>query len=116
MTAAERARDTLAMPHASHWLKAAILASFDRDPLDALNDCEELTNILTQRANELTARNAISGDHSRDLAHCRARLASLEAGEATPYTAIIEAGRDVMRARDLVRHDAYLREREATGL
>jgi hypothetical protein len=43
----------LADPAASHWLKAALLAALERDPVDAANDAEALAQALEERAAEI---------------------------------------------------------------
>jgi hypothetical protein len=39
-------------PSASYWLKAAVIASNQRDPVDALNDAEALVQVCKQRLAE----------------------------------------------------------------
>ena len=41
-------------PCTSFWLKDALLAALQRDPVDALNDCNHLAEILIDRNDEIT--------------------------------------------------------------
>lgn len=43
----------IASPSVSHWLKAALVAAQQRDPLDALCDAEALQRILHERLHAL---------------------------------------------------------------
>lgn len=44
------AREVLADPAASGWLKACLSVALRRDPVDAANDAELLADVLAQRA------------------------------------------------------------------
>lgn len=48
-------------PAASFWLKQAIRAALDRDPVDALQDAIALTRVLSGRLDDLTTRQLTSG-------------------------------------------------------
>jgi hypothetical protein len=41
-------------PATSFWLRDALLAALQRDPVDSLNDSEHLVEILTDRNDEIT--------------------------------------------------------------
>lgn len=43
----------LASPSASSWLKDALKAALQRDPVDAANDAELLAELLARRCSEL---------------------------------------------------------------
>jgi len=43
------AEEVLSDPAASHWLKAALRESLERDPADALNDALALAGVLEER-------------------------------------------------------------------
>ena len=43
----------LSDPAASHWLKAALRDSLDRDPVDALNDALALAGVLEERLRQV---------------------------------------------------------------
>ena len=47
-------------PAASFWLKAAIRSALSRDPVDAANDAELLSRLLSCRCDEVLA-NSLSG-------------------------------------------------------
>ena len=48
----QRAEAILALPDASDWIKDAIRALKQRDPLEALNDVEWLCELMWQRRDE----------------------------------------------------------------
>jgi hypothetical protein len=45
---------TLSDPSASDWLKASLLASLSRDPVDAANDADALASMLAERADRVS--------------------------------------------------------------
>jgi hypothetical protein len=45
--------DVLSDPAASHWLKAALRDSLERDPVDALNDVLALAGVLEERLRQV---------------------------------------------------------------
>lgn len=45
---------TLSDPAASEWLKASLLASLSRDPVDAANDADALAAMLAERAERVS--------------------------------------------------------------
>lgn len=51
--AREWAAEIQADPGASHWLKAALTALLNRDPVDALNDVELLHRVIQQNCAEV---------------------------------------------------------------
>jgi hypothetical protein len=55
MTYETKRNDMIDNPVASFWLKDAIRALDSRDPVDALNDVEELHRIFTQRLRDVSA-------------------------------------------------------------
>jgi len=62
----DQIRQILSGPGTSHWLKNALTAALDRDPVDAVNDAELLAMVLGHRADQIntTARAALT---ARDL-------------------------------------------------
>ena len=54
----------LADPSASAWLKDAIGSSLVRDPVDAANDAEVLSQLLQQRAYAILADGLVRGTDS----------------------------------------------------
>ncbi|RRS01140.1 hypothetical protein EIP75_21415 [Aquabacterium soli] len=57
-TAAPSVDAILAAPDASKWLKDALRAALDRDPVDAANDAELLAQVLADRCNSLLPSDA----------------------------------------------------------
>ncbi len=53
-------KEILADPSASHWLKDAIKAAYERDPVEAVRDAHRLLKILGERYTQIV---------NRDLAH-----------------------------------------------
>lgn len=45
--------EILANPATSHWLRNALTAALSRDPVDAVNDAEKLSELLARRCDEL---------------------------------------------------------------
>ena len=43
----------------SHWLKHALKAALERDPVDAANDAELLAEILAERADTINIGNSL---------------------------------------------------------
>lgn len=52
----QKAEDIQQDPAASYWLKEAVKTAFERDPVDALSDAEQLVLILDGRLTELMRR------------------------------------------------------------
>lgn len=50
------AQEILASPSASFWLKEALQAALQRDPVDAANDAELLASVLAKRCAGLQGR------------------------------------------------------------
>ncbi len=50
------AQEILASPDASFWLKEALQAALQRDPVDAANDAELLASVLAKRCTGLQGR------------------------------------------------------------
>jgi hypothetical protein len=50
----------------STWLKNALMAALDRDPVDAVNDAELLAMVLWHRADQITATTRVALD-ARDV-------------------------------------------------
>lgn len=46
-------KQVLSDPAASHWLKAALRDSMERDPADALNDVLALASVLEERLRQV---------------------------------------------------------------
>jgi len=44
-------------PAASDWLKTALRAALDRDPVDAVNDAEVMCEMLKQRLDDIFQKN-----------------------------------------------------------
>jgi hypothetical protein len=65
MPSDDEIRTILSGPGTSTWLKNALTAALDRDPVDAVNDAELLAMVLGHRADKIQA----------------AALAALDAGE-----------------------------------
>ena len=51
--AAPGVEHVLSDPAASHWLKAAVRDSMERDPTDALNDALALAGVLEERLRQV---------------------------------------------------------------
>ncbi len=49
-------KDVLADPGISHWLKDAIKAAYERDPIDAVRDAQRLLKILGERYAQIVNR------------------------------------------------------------
>ena len=52
MSYIDKLNATLDSPATSYWLGQALLALDSRDPIDALNDAEQLAKLATERLNE----------------------------------------------------------------
>lgn len=46
-------QEVLADPSTSHWLRDSLTSAMPRDPVDALNDVEYLSDVLTRRCNAI---------------------------------------------------------------
>ncbi len=53
MPSDDEIRQILNGPGTSHWLKNALMAALDRDPVDAVNDAELLAMVLGHRADRI---------------------------------------------------------------
>jgi hypothetical protein len=49
-------KETLADPGISYWLKDAIKAACERDPVDALRDARQLLKVLRERYTQIVNR------------------------------------------------------------
>lgn len=54
MPSDDEIRQILNGPGTSHWLKNALMAALDRDPVDAVNDAELLAMVLGHRAEQIS--------------------------------------------------------------
>ncbi len=61
----ERLKAFLASQSVSFWLKDAIRSSLDRDPVDAVNDVEDLLAILSERLQVILEEDALLSSQSR---------------------------------------------------
>jgi hypothetical protein len=52
-------KDILADPGISYWLKDAIKAAYERDPIDALHDAHRLLKMLGERYTQTVNRDLI---------------------------------------------------------
>ncbi len=50
-------KDILADPSISHWLKDAIKAAYERDPVDAVRDAHRLLKMLGERYTQIVNGN-----------------------------------------------------------
>lgn len=53
MTTTDEIQKTLANKSTSAWLKQALESALERDPVDAANDAEVLTELLARRCDQL---------------------------------------------------------------
>lgn len=51
-------QEVLADPSTSHWLRDALTSAMPRDPVDALNDAEYLSDVLARRCNATALDNS----------------------------------------------------------
>ena len=51
-------QDIVADPATSEWLRLALLDALNRDPVDAANDAETLSSVLTMRAEVMLRKGA----------------------------------------------------------
>lgn len=56
MNTAEKIQQLLDSPSTSYWLKTALRALLERDPLDAASDAEVLADVMGARMNEILSQ------------------------------------------------------------
>jgi len=57
-------KEILADPNISYWLKDAIKAAYERDPVDAVRDAHRLLKILGERYTQIVNRDLAHSHHS----------------------------------------------------
>jgi hypothetical protein len=53
-------KEILADPSVSYWLKDALRAAYERDPIDALHDARSLLQLLGERYTQIVSRDPSS--------------------------------------------------------
>jgi hypothetical protein len=60
MSIHEEIQRVIAAPDTSHWLRDALIAASLRDPVDAANDAEVLSDLMSRRCAQLLGRGGLN--------------------------------------------------------